>query len=47
MDVNYLTGGIVDLNKMLTDWVASFLDGEVTNILNSVLNDYKLADPGC
>lgn len=47
MDINYLTGGIVDLNKMLTDWVASFLDGEVTNILNDVLNDYKLADPGC
>ena len=29
MDINYLTGGIVNLNKMLTDWVASFLDGEV------------------
>lgn len=47
MDINYLTGGIVDLNNMLTVWAQDFLDGEVKSILNGVLEDYKIAEPDC
>jgi len=46
-DINFITGGIVNLNQMFLDWVSGYLDEEVTDVLNDVLSDYKICGPGC
>ena len=47
MTVEVVTDGIVDLNKMLLDFTNDFLDQEVIDILNGVLDDYQIAPSAC
>jgi hypothetical protein len=47
MDINYLTGGVVDLNQMLLNLADGKLATEVEKVLNDILEDYKLLDADC
>jgi hypothetical protein len=47
MDLSYLTGGIVDLDQMLLDLADGKLADEVKNVLNDILDDYKLMSVDC
>lgn len=47
MDISYLTGGVVDLNQMLLDLADGKLANVVVDVLNDILDDYKLMDANC
>ena len=47
MDISYLTGGVVDLNQMLLDLADGKLANVVVDVLNDILDDYKLMDVNC
>jgi hypothetical protein len=47
MDIQYLTGGIVDLDQMLLDLADGELADVVVDVLNDILDDYKLMDANC
>lgn len=47
MDIQYLTGGIVDLDQMLLDLADGKLADVVVDVLNDILDDYKLMDANC
>jgi hypothetical protein len=47
MDIEYLTGGVVDLNQMLLNLADGKLATEVEKVLNDILEDYKLMDADC
>ena len=47
MDISYLTGGVVDLNQMLLDLADEKLANVVVDVLNDILDDYKLMDANC
>lgn len=47
MDIEYLTGGVVDLNQMLLDLADGLLADEVEDVLNDILKDMKLLDYNC
>ena len=47
MDISYLTGGVVDLNQMLLDLADGKLANVVVDVLNDILDDYKLMDTNC
>ena len=47
MDVSIITGGQVDLNKMLIDWVDNYLDGILMGVLNDTLEDIKIPGLDC
>ena len=47
MDVSIITGGQVDLNKMLIDWVDNYLDGILMGVLNDALEDIKIPGSDC
>jgi len=47
MDISYLTGGVVDLNQMLLDLADGKLANVVVDVLNDILDDYKLIDANC
>lgn len=47
LEVSYITGGIVNLNQMLFNWVNSVLSAEVRSVLNGVLEDMKIMDSDC
>lgn len=47
MDLSYLTGGIVDLDQMLLDLADGKLADEVKDVLNNILDDYKLMSVDC
>jgi hypothetical protein len=44
IDVNFLTGGLVDLNKMFEDWANTFLANEIISVLNDELKNYPLSE---
>lgn len=47
MDISYLTGGVVDLNQMLLDLADGKLANVVVDVLNDILDDYKLMNANC
>lgn len=47
MDINYLTGGIVDLDQMLLNMADGVLEDLVEGLLNDILKDYKLLPFDC
>jgi len=47
MDVSIITGGQVDLNQMLIDWVDGYLDGILMDTLNGVLKDISIPGSDC
>lgn len=47
LEVSIVTGGIVDLNAMLFNWVNGFLSAEVKSVLNDILEDIKVMDADC
>lgn len=47
MDISYLTGGVVDLNQMLLDLADGKLANVVVDVLNDILDDYKLTNGNC
>jgi hypothetical protein len=47
MDISYLTGGVVDLNQMLLDLADGKLANVVVDVLNDILDDYKLMNSNC
>ena len=42
IDINFLTGGLVDLNKIFEDWANTFLANEIISILNDELKNYPI-----
>jgi hypothetical protein len=47
MEVEYVTGGIVDMNQMLLDMANGMLADEVMKVINDILDDMKIADANC
>lgn len=47
VEVEVLTGGVVDLNQMLIDWVDGTLDGIVKGVLNDALETIKIPGENC
>jgi len=47
MDISYLTGGVVDLNQMLLDLADGKLANVVVDVINDILDDYKLMEANC
>ena len=47
MEIEYVTGGIVDMNQMLLDMANGMLADEVMKVINDILDDMKIADANC
>jgi hypothetical protein len=47
MEVEYVTGGIVDMNQMLLDMANGMLADEVMKVINDILDDMKIDDANC
>jgi hypothetical protein len=47
MEIEYVTGGIVDMNQMLLNMANGMLSNEVMGVMNDILKDMKIADANC